>query len=260
MKTILVTNRKGGVGKTTTVTNLAASLGTLNKKVLVVDLDTQSHLQYGFGFSKPFEKGIHDALKNQNSILGDIYETNYENVMLLPAHINFNISTIPNDPTVLQKLIDEAKIEDIFDICIIDTPPTSDLLLFNALYMSDYTIVPMKAEYLGVIAMNQFLKLFYTIASQINQNIELLGIVPTMFNSSMKEHKALVEDLQKKVGKNRIFRPIRNDIKLSVAFYEGKPVMYLDKRCRGSKDYKQLAIDVLNKIGDNNGKISNICG
>jgi chromosome partitioning protein len=248
MKTILVTNRKGGVGKTTTTTNLAAWIGAMGKKVLVIDLDTQSHLQYGFGFSKPFEKGIHDALANKSSILGDIYETSFENVMLIPAHINFNISTIPNDNTTLKELIIKDGINEVFDYCLIDTPPTSDILLFNSLYLSDYTIVPIKAEFLGVIATNQFLKLFYSIASQINQDIEFLGIVPTMFNKSMKEHQNLVEDLQKKVGKSRLFNPIRNDIKLSQSFLEGKPVMYMDKRCRGSKDYKDLAIAVLNKI------------
>ena len=200
MKTILVTNRKGGVGKTTTTTNLAAWIGAMGKKVLVIDLDTQSHLQYGFGFSKPFEKGIHDALANKSSILGDIYETSFENVMLIPAHINFNISTIPNDNTTLKELIIKDGINEVFDYCLIDTPPTSDILLFNSLYLSDYTIVPIKAEFLGVIATNQFLKLFYSIASQINQDIEFLGIVPTMFNKSMKEHQNLVEDLQKKVG------------------------------------------------------------
>lgn len=248
MKTILVTNRKGGVGKTTTATNLAAWLGAMGQKVLVIDLDTQSHLQYGFGFSKPFEKGVHDALSKKTSLLGDIYETSFENVMLIPAHINYNISTIPNDNTTLKNLIFNDGINEVFDICIIDTPPTSDILLFNSLYMSDYTIVPIKAEYLGVIATNQFLKLFYSIASQINQDIEFLGIVPTMFNRSMKEHIALIEELQKKVGKTRVLNPIRNDIKLSQSFLEGKPVMYMDKRCRGSRDYKELAKIVLNKV------------
>lgn len=249
MKTILITNRKGGVGKTTTSVNLAAWLGLMGKTVLIIDLDTQSHVQYGFGFTEPFKHGIHKALNRKDDLNGIIHETPCKNVFLIPADINFDINKIKQDERQLSRLIRKSKLKDTFDICIIDTPPTSDILLSNALATSDVAIVPLKAEFLGAIGVNQFLKIFYATASKINPKLELLGILPTMFNRSMKEHKLLINNVIKKVGKQRVLKPIRNDIKLSIAFLEGKPISYIDKRCRGSKDYKNLADTVVDKLG-----------
>lgn len=248
MKTILITNRKGGVGKTTTTVNLASWLGMMGKSVLVIDLDTQSHVQYGFGFTKPFKKGIHKAFEEKTNLNYIIYETEFKNVFFIPANINYDINKIRKDNSQLSRLIRKSNLKDTFDICIIDTPPTSDILLSNALTISDVAIVPLKAEFLGAIGVSQFLKIFYTTASKVNSKLELLGVLPTMFNKSMKEHKMLIEQVEQKVGKQRVLTPIRNDIKLSVAFFEGKPISYLDKRCRGSKDYKMLADEVIRRL------------
>ena len=248
MKTILITNRKGGVGKTTTTVNLAASLGILGLRVVVIDLDTQSHAQYGFGFKEPFSKGIHNAIRKKKKLNKIVHKTEYENVSLIPADINFDISQIGQDDKQLAKSIEKSKLEDSFDVCIIDTPPTSDVLLLSALAISDVAIVPLKTEFLGAIGVNQFLKLFYASASKINPELELLGILPTMYNASMQEHTRIIEDAIQKVGRKRVLAPIRNDIKLSVAFMEGKPIAYLDARCRGSRDYNNLAVTVIEKL------------
>ena len=249
MQTILITNRKGGVGKTTTSVNLAAWFGQFNKNVLVVDLDTQGHIQYGFGFDKPFKYGIHKAFEDKRDLNEIIYETDFKNIYLLPADINYPINKIKQDNRQLSRLIRKSKLKDIFDICIIDTPPTSDILLSNALAVSNYAIVPVKTEFLGLIGVGQFLKIFYATASKVNPKLELLGILPTMYNKSMKEHHQLIDLVRKKVGSQRVLPPIRNDIKLSISFLEGKPISYFDKRYRGSKDYMALAISILNKIG-----------
>jgi len=251
MNTIIITNRKGGVGKTTTSVNLAAWLGRLGKSVLLIDLDTQSHIQYGLGFSKKFKIGIHQAMEKRIDLNEIIYESNFENVFLLPADINYHINRLKQDDRLLARTIRKSKLEEIFDICIIDTPPTSDILLENALSISKYALIPVKTEFLGLIGVNQFLKIFYTTASRINPKLELLGILPTMFNKSLKEHHQMIEFLEKKVGKSRVLPPIRNDLKLSLAFLEGKPICYYDRRYRGSKDYEVLAKTVLKKLEDN---------
>jgi chromosome partitioning protein len=248
MKTILITNRKGGVGKTTTSVNLGAWLGLMGKTVVIIDLDTQSHIQYGFGFNKPFNKGIHNALIEQTDLNGIVYETSFKNVFLIPADINFDISKIEQDDKQLSRLLAKSNLYDAFDICIIDTPPTSDILLSNALVVSDVAIVPLKTDFLGVIGVNQFLKIFYTTASKVNPKLALLGILPTMYNKSMKEHNIIIKSVEDKVGRQRVLSPIRNDIKLSIAFVEGKPISYIDKRCRGSKDYEHLANEVIKKL------------
>ena len=248
MKTILITNRKGGVGKTTTSINIASWLGLMGKTVLLIDLDTQSHIQYGFGFKKPFQSGVHKALENNGDLNSIIYETEYKNIFLIPADINFDTNKIKNDNNQLLNLINRSNIKNIFDICIIDTPPASDILLLNALVVSDIAIVPVKAEFLGVIGVNQFLKIFYATVSKVNPKLEFLGVLPTMYNKSMKEHKLLIQKIEQQIGIKRVLTPIRNDIKLSLAFLEGKPIAYLDKRCRGSKDYQNLVKKILFKF------------
>lgn len=248
MKTILVTNRKGGVGKTTTSVNLAAWLGLMGKSVLLIDMDTQSHVQYGLGFKNSFKEGIHTALKDNKDLNSFIYESNIENVFIIPADINFPINTLEEDSKQLERLIKRSRIKEAFDICIIDTPPTSDILLSNALTISEFAIVPVKTDFLGLLGVTQFLKLFYATSSRVNPKLELLGILPTMFNRSIKQHKEMITFLEEQVGKKRVLPPIRNDIKLSTSFLEGKPVSYFDKRTRGSKDYKDLSLYVLKNI------------
>ena len=244
MKTILIANRKGGVGKTTTAINLATAFSLKDKKVLLIDLDTQSHLQYGFGYKKPFKKGIHKALVF-GKIDGIIQHTDF-GIDLVPADINYDISSIPNKKNKLKNLLKDIKKD--YDICIIDTPPTSDILLKNSLVASDYVVVPMQTEYLGLVGAVQFLKMFYQTASNLNTNFKFLGVVPTLYNKSINEHNKIITKLKSTIGENRVLTPIRKDFELSKAFISGKPIFYHKSRSRGARDYKLLAHNILHKI------------
>ena len=243
MKSILISNRKGGVGKTTTSINIAAILAKKGFKTLIIDLDTQSHIQFGLGIKKPL-KGIHSALHNKEPLNDYIQKTKFENLFFIPADMNIDTSDLDIKDDELKKSLDNLD----FDYCIIDTPPTNDVILKSAMIASDYVLVPMQTEYLGYVGVIQFLKLFYKTASNINTKFTFLGIVPTLYNKSIKEHNQIIKQLEKKLSKDKVLPPVRKDFKLSKSFIKGTPVIYFDDSSRGANDYMTLTENILIKI------------
>lgn len=241
MKTILITNRKGGVGKTTTTISIASKLASKGFKTLLIDLDTQGHLQYGLGEKKDFEYGIHSILNDSKlRIRKSIHKSKIENLHFIPADINFNSSLLQVKKSLKKNL---RKIENEYDICIIDTAPMSDTLLEIAIYASDNVIIPMKTEHLGLVGTLQFIKIFYSIASKMKTNFQLLGVLPTLYSKSIKEHRQTVQELEKIIGKNKVFSPIRKDTKLTNIFKDG--VGYIEKvHSRGFDDYEQVVNEI----------------
>lgn len=237
MKTLLVANRKGGVGKTTTAIAISTVLSMAGKRVLVVDLDTQGHLQFGIGINKASKGGIHRAMI-KNDVTQLVGKTSYKNLSIIPASINFDTSELANDKTVLAKLL--KNVENDFDVCIIDSPPTSDILVNSAMLAADFVITPMQTEYLSLVGTVQFLKLFYQNAKKTEKKFKFLGVVPTMYNSSIVEHKNIIEELKNIIGENKILQSIRKDIKVSESFRGGKPIFYTNEHSRGKDDYLKL--------------------
>jgi len=245
MKTILITNRKGGVGKTTTSINIAYGLALSGKKVLLIDLDTQGHIQYGLGINHIFNYGIHKALNGEKiDIKFLIQKTKIKNLFFIPADINYNSSLLQNKNS-LKKFL--RKVDKHFDICIIDTAPISDTILEMSIIASNYIIVPMKTEYLGLIGTIQFIKIFYKIVSKLKKDFELLGILPTFYNKSIKEHNEILNELEKIVGKNKLLSPIRKDIKVTKIFKSGIKSFY-NEHSRGLEDYKKVVDEIIKNI------------
>lgn len=248
MKTILVTNRKGGVGKTTTSVNLAVNIASKGYEVLLIDLDTQGHLQIGLGVNSHFTLGIHDMLKMGKFYKNSLKSTSIPTLDFIPAHVNFDISELASESAKLKKLINKIKQKKDYDFCIIDTPPTSDVLLKNALKVSDYALIPMQCEYLSLVGVLQFLRIFYKHSISVKSDIEFLGVVPTMYNKNIEEHNEILEKLKTDIGEDKVLPAIRKDLKLAKAFVDGVPLCKSDPKARGAIDYDVLSSNIINKI------------
>lgn len=251
MKKLLIANRKGGVGKTTTALNLAVSFANLGKRVLLVDLDTQGHIQYGLGYKEALAKGIHATLL-EGKIEDILVQTNYENLCIVPSDINYDTSYLKVKKERLDELL--AEISHQFDLCIIDTAPMSDLLLHSSMHSAEYVLIPTHTEHLGLVGVFQFLRMFYTTASKINTKIELLGVVPTSYVKSLQQHTEVIEALEHAIGKHRVLSPIRRDAKLSDAFRSGVPLAYRSEHSKGADDYHALANLLLEKLYKQSGE------
>lgn len=246
MKTILVTNRKGGVGKTTTSLNLATSFAQNGKRTLVIDLDTQGHIQYGLGIKKSLQENVHEAIQKNLSLKDAVQTTKINNLELIPAGINKDTRYEDIKETQLKKLL--LPLEKTYDICILDTAPGYDKTLQMALQASSYILIPMQTEPLAFAGTVQFLKLFYSVASKMNTNFKLLGIVPTMHMNSLAEKHEVLDELKRTVGQKRVFHPIRRDTKLSTAFSDGLPSVASKHRSRAKEDYKKLYNDICKRL------------
>lgn len=245
MKKILITNRKGGVGKTTTTLNFANEFAKRGYKTLLIDLDTQGHIQYGLGIKHNFEYGVHSALvSDEMDIKLLIQKSKVKNLSFIPANINYNSSLVQNKKA-LKKIL--KKVDDKYDICIIDTAPMSDTVLEMAILASDYVVVPMKTEYLGLIGTMQFIKIFYKIASKLKTDFTLLGVLPTLYNKSIKEHNETLQELSKVIGKNKVLQPIRKDTKLTTIFKNG--IKSVSKNhSKGVDDYEKNIDKIVDEL------------
>jgi len=245
MTTILITNRKGGVAKTTSSISIANLLAQKGYKTLLIDLDTQGHIQYGLGIKHSFEYGIHSVLEDENIDVNLIVQkSRVKNLFFVPANINYNSSLLQNKKSLKKTL---KKLESKYDMCIIDTAPMSDTVLEMAIIASQYVIVPMKTEYLGFVGTLQFIKIFYKIASKLKTNFQLIGILPTLYSKSLKEHKEIVTKLEQIVGVNKVLLPIRKDTKITNIFKKGIKSI-AKEHSKGMDDYRSVVEQILLKL------------
>ena len=246
MKTIVVSNRKGGSAKTTTAVNIASSLAKQGS-VLLLDFDTQGHACIGVGCEPSEELGVHSIFEGK-TLSESFISTVHKNLTLSPALVFFDVYEYADLRGVLKNRFKREKIADFFDYCIIDTPPTLDALLKNSLEVADAVVIPFIPHHLGVVAVGQMLRAIHKSTSEIDREMVNISILPVMFNPHINEHKESLLKVKTSFGEDKLLSPIGVDIKLARQFESGFPIVLDEKRSKGMKDYNRCVKELIDRI------------
>ena len=249
-KVISVSNQKGGVGKTTTSLSLAASLGVLEKKVLLIDADPQGNATSGIGInSDDFNKSSYDVLLNQCEINDSIIKTKSPNLDIIPANIDLVAVEIELVDTnkrehMLNKMINKIKKD--YDFIIIDCPPSLGLITMNALTASNSVIIPIQCEYYALEGLGKLLNTIKGIQKVHNDKLEIEGILLTMFDSRLRLSNQLKDDVKKHFGDMVFSTIIPRNVSLGEAPSYGESIIVYNSTSKGSKSYIKFAQEVIN--------------
>lgn len=254
MKTISIFNQKGGVGKTTSVVNLAVALSKLNKKVLVIDFDPQANTTTGLGFDKnELEKSIYKMFYDEGDNYKDYILKSEEGPYLIASENSLSgleVELVSLDEEerlkMLSQIIEEIKKD--FDIILIDCPPSLGLLSLNALVASDSIIIPIQTEYYALEGVSELLKTYQTIKESIKEDLEIEGVLLCMFDKDTDLSYEVVEEV-KSFFKEKVFSTmIPRNIKLAEAPSFGKSVISYDEKSKGARAYLSLAKELVENI------------
>ncbi|MGB1308753.1 MAG: ParA family protein [Oceanihabitans sp.] len=250
-KTIAIANQKGGVGKTTTSINLAASLGVLEKKVLLIDADPQANATSGLGIDvESIEIGTYQLLEHTNTAKQAIVKTETPNLDIIPAHIDLvaiEIELVDKEAReyMLKKALEEVK--DQYDFIIIDCAPSLGLLTLNALTAADAVIIPIQCEYFALEGLGKLLNTIKSVQKVHNPDLDIEGLLLTMYDSRLRLSNQVVEEVQKHFN-NMVFQTIiQRNVRLSEAPSYGESIINYDASSKGASNYLSLAKEVITK-------------
>jgi len=250
-KIIAIANQKGGVGKTTTSINLAASLGVLEKKVLLIDADPQANATSGIGIDvETVDIGTYQLLEHSNSAKEAIVKTETPNLDIIPAHIDLvaiEIELVDKDAReyMLKKALEAIKND--YDYILIDCAPSLGLLTLNALTAADAVIIPIQCEYFALEGLGKLLNTIKSVQKIHNPELDIEGLLLTMYDSRLRLSNQVVEEVQKHFN-NMVFKTIiQRNVRLSEAPSYGESIINYDASSKGASNYLSLAKEIINK-------------
>lgn len=248
-KIICVFNQKGGVGKTTTIVNLASGLGRNKKSVLVVDIDPQGNASSGLGVDKSsLEATVYELFLGLSDLDSVLKETSSKNVSILPARsslagIEVELVNLENRETRLKTALDQIK--DKYDFILIDCPPSLGLLSINALVAADSVLIPIQAEYYALEGVSQLMDTIELIRGSLNPDLEVEGVLISMFDGRNNLSIEVVEEV-KKYFKSKVFKSIvPRNIRVAEAPSYGQSVIDYDEKSKGAEAYMRLAKELI---------------
>ena len=243
-KIISILNQKGGVGKTTSAINLAAYLAKQGRSVLVVDFDPQGNATSGLGIdSKSLQLTLADALDNNQELGKVILGTNIKNLSVLPS----NARLASNEVELAGKTDREQALKNLlstivgYDYVLIDCPPSLGLLTVNALTASYYVLIPVQAEYYALEGLSQLLQVMQNVMGGLNPDLELLGVLVTMYDKRTSLSRQVYADLQENFGDKMFDTVIPRNVRLAEAPSHGQPISEYDSWSKGARAYKNAA-------------------
>ena len=250
-KIIALANQKGGVGKTTTTINLAASLATLEKSVLVVDADPQANASSGLGVDlQQIDCSLYECIIDHVDVRDAIYTTDISGLDIIPSHINLvgaeiEMLNIQNREHVISKLL--APIRDEYDYILIDCSPSLGLITVNSLTAANSVIIPVQCEYFALEGISKLLNTIKIIKSKLNPQLEIEGFLLTMYDSRLRLANQIYDEVKRHFQELVFKTVIQRNVKLSESPSHGLPVILYDADSTGSKNHLALAKEIISR-------------
>lgn len=249
--TISLANQKGGVGKTTSAVNIAAAIGALDKRVLLVDLDPQGNSTSGVGVQRRTVKvSTYDVIIGSAKASEAVVDTGFRNLSLMPSQIalagaEFELIELERRELLFRDALSE--IEGDFDYIFIDCPPSLGILSINALAASQGVIIPMQCEFYSLEGLSQLMLTIKNVKKLYNPSLEITGILITMFNGRLNLSAQVLDEVKKYYADKLFSTSIVRNVKLSEAPSFGEPIIYYDKGSKGARAYMDVAKEILER-------------
>ena len=251
-KIIAIANQKGGVGKTTTVVNLAAALARRNRTVLVVDLDPQANATGGLGLEKEAGVSIYPVLLGEAEIADVIQPTAYDNLNIIPSEVDLagaeiEIARREDHLSVIRDALAPVRESGVFDYILLDCPPSLGIVMTSSLAAADGVLVPMQAEFLAMEGLGLITNLLDQLREGANHGLELNGILLTMVNMVAVQTRDVIAMVKEKFGDRVYETTIPRNVRTSEAPSYGQPVIHYDPTCKGAAAYRAFAKEFINR-------------